>query len=107
MNNINYIYHHCSSQDFKNEVSFSEEIFSKKLNEAFELDINIERIDVIFTINKSQETEKFEVSIKVISPELKHFDIIEKGNDEAGTTRAAIDKTILQLRNHKSKTHHH
>ncbi|NJK70953.1 MAG: hypothetical protein HC932_01670 [Thermales bacterium] len=106
MKNINYSYLHCSSEDFKNEISFDEKLFDERLNEAFDLNIQIDRIEVTFTSEKSHETGKFCVSIDIVSPEVS-IDVKEEGTDKAGTTRAAIDKTLELLRKHKAKSQSH
>jgi hypothetical protein len=106
-NEIIFKYAHCTKEDFQKEVSFNEEEFTNKLSEAFDLDMQIDRIEVTFHQHGGQGTDRFEVSILVISPELKNFDVIEKGSDTAGTTRAAIEKTIQMLRKENDKKHNH
>ncbi len=106
-NEIIFKYAHCTKDDFEKEVSFNEEDFASKLSEVFDLDMQIDRVEVTFHQHDGQETEKFEVSILVVSPELNNFDVIEKGTDTAGTTRAAIEKTIQLLRKENGKKHNH
>lgn len=106
MPNINYTYRHCSKEDFANEVSFDEKVFSEKLSEAFELENNVERIDVVFEIDKGQSNNKFSTTINVVSPKLG-MTIVEKGEDEAKIARLAVDKTIQEIHKLNNKLTEH
>ena len=106
MPNISYTYRHCSKEDFANEVSFNEEVFSKKLSEVFELDVQIDRIDVIFELDKGQSNNNFKTTINIVSPKLGNT-YEEKGEDEAKVARSAIDKAVSDIHKKNNALHEH
>ncbi len=105
-NKIHYTYMHCSKEDFENEVSFDEAVFSKKLGELFELDLQIDRIDVVFDLEKGQSSNPFKCTVNVVSPKagLTHS---ESGEDVAKVARASIDKVVMELHDKNKQLHSH
>ena len=103
-NHITYAYRHCSKDDFENEVSFNEEAFSKKLSEIYELDAQVDRIDVTFELDEGQSSNKFKTSVNVVSPKLGHTHT-EKGDDVAKVARAAIDRAVADVQKKNNQLH--
>jgi hypothetical protein len=106
MFSVNYTYRHCSKDDFSNEVSFDETVFAEKLGELNELDAQIDRIEVIFELEKGQANDKFTTTVNVISPTLGHTHS-EKGDDVAKVARTAIDKTVTDIQSKNNRLHDH
>lgn len=106
MPNITYTYRHCEKTDFENEVSFNETVFSKKLSELFELDAQIDRIDVVFELDKGQASNKFKTTVNVVSPKLGHTHF-EQGDDEAKVARTAIDRAVADVQKKNNQLQEH
>lgn len=100
MNNINYTYKDCSPADFAADESFSEVLFSEKLNLAFEIDIGLERVHLVFSRAKGHQ---FKVHVEgVING--KSTDVELDGyTSPSETVRAAIKQFIQLLRDKKEK----
>ena len=104
MPNVTYTYRHCSREDFENEVSFNEEAFTTKLSELYELDAQIDRVDVTFELDKGQSNNKFKTTVNVVSPKLGHTHT-EQGDDEAKVARAAIDRAVADVQKKNNQLH--
>ena len=106
MPSINFTYRHCSKDDFANEVSFDEAIFRTKLSELFELDAQIDRIDVTFELDKGQANQNFTTTVNIVSPTLGHTHS-EKGENQAKVARTAIDRAVADIQSKNNRLHDH
>lgn len=102
---ITFTYKHCYKEDFNKEASFDESLFEQKLKDCFEMNIQIDRIDVVFELDEAKETNQFECTINVFGPKT-HFHANSEGSDYARVARDAIDVTISKLRKEKDKLTH-
>jgi ribosome-associated translation inhibitor RaiA len=105
-NHIIFRYAGCSKEDFANEVSFDEEVFKEKLQEAFKLHLHIDRIEVTFHIDTSIPGMSNVCTVDVVAPAVENNKVTEKGKDMAATTRKAIDTALQLLRKYKDKHLH-
>ena len=105
-NNITFSYIGCTRETFVSEVSFDEVTFTEKLSTIFDLNIQIDRVEVTFHHDKGKADELFACTVDVVAPAVKENKVTEHGKDMAGTTRAAIDKIIHLFRKHKDKHSH-
>ena len=103
MSNINYTYKDCSPADFAADESFSEALFSEKLEPVFEMDLHLERVHVIFSRGKGHQ---FKVHIDGIMNG-KSNDVVLDGYEASETVRAAIKQFIQVMRDKKEKLKQH
>jgi ribosome-associated translation inhibitor RaiA len=104
---IIFSYVGCTKEDFVNEVSYNEEQFSEKLATLYQLNIQIDRIEVTIHHSKGEAETPFAVTVDVVAPTVNENKVTEHGKDLAGTTRKAIDTTIQLFRKHKDKHSSH
>lgn len=105
-NKIHYTYIHCTKDDLKKEVSFSEDDFSDKLQKLFEQDLLINQIDIKIIYEKGQANENYTCTINVDAPKAG-MTYTEKGEDAAKVTRSAVEKVIMEIHGKNKQIHSH
>jgi hypothetical protein len=99
MTNIQFAYKGCSFSDFSADESFSEEVFQEKLAPAFDLDIQLTQIRLVFTKAKGHQFScHIESTIRG-----KSLDVVEEGYKPSEVVRNCIKQTLHLLREYKDK----
>lgn len=100
---IHYTYKHCTPENFKNDISFNEEEFTKELEKCFDTKVKVNKIDVEFIMEDGRSTNQFTCVIRISSPVVNHK-IIEKSTDHhSRAVHGAIRKAVALVREEKDK----
>jgi hypothetical protein len=101
--NIVYTYKDCKREDFRSDVHFNEDLFSKKLTKVFETSIRMDRVEVIITKNDNRTL----VRLDLLSPDLSQGTIQKEGFESAKAVFDAIDSAVHLVHDAKEKHTHH
>lgn len=101
--NIVYTYKDCERADFRGDVQFNEDLFSKKLAKVFETSIRVDRVEVVVTKNAARTL----IRIDILSPDLPKGTILKEGFESAKTVNEAIDNAVQLVHSAKEKHTHH
>lgn len=100
MNLVSYTYKDCSPVQFAADESFREELFTEKLQNAFEMGIELERVHVVFSTGKGH---LFQVNIDGVINGKSNDVVLEGYESPSEIVRAAIKQFIQVMRDKKER----